>query len=94
MIEKRRKKYDFTNEKIIAKFLYTNLILIIPIVALYFHVGHRDEIINDFRSNKILTCTLQNLIIDVSNQDSWKIDDSYFIKDKSKIPISKCEKKD
>lgn len=94
MIEKRRKKYDFTNEKIIAKFLYTNFILMIPLVALYFHLGHRDEIINDFRSNKILTCTLQNLIIDVSNQDSWKIDDSYFIKNKSKIPISKFEKKD
>ena len=94
MIEKRRIKYFIVNTRVQLQFLYTNFIVLVPIAALYFHLGHRDEIINDFRSNKILTCTLQNLIIDVSNQDSWKIDDSYFIKDKSKIPISKCEKKD
>ena len=94
MTEKRRKKYSYSNEKILAKFLYTNFIVLIPFVGLYFHLGDRNKSINDFRANKILTCTLKNLVIDVSNKDDWKIEDYTFIKGKTKIPVSKCEIKD
>lgn len=94
MTEKRSKKYSFSHEKILAKFLYTNFIVLVPIAALYFHLGDRDKSINDFRANKILTCTLKSLVIDVSNKDDWKIEDYSFIKDKTQIPVSKCEIKD
>ena len=94
MTEKRRKKYSYSNEKILAKFLYTNFIVLIPFVGLYFHLGDRDKSINDFKANKVLTCTLKDLIIDVSNKDDWKIEDYSFIKGKTQIPVSKCEIKD
>ena len=94
MTEKRRKKYSYSNEKILAKFLYTNFIVLIPFVGLYFHLGDRDKSINDFKANKVLTCTLKDLIIDVSNKDDWKIEDYTFIKGKTQIPVTKCEIKD
>ena len=67
MIEKRRIKYYITNTRVQLKFLYTNFIVLVPIAALYFHLEDRNKSINDFRANKILTCTLKNLVIDVSN---------------------------
>ena len=94
MTEKRRIKYNIINEKILIKFLYTNFIVLVPIAALYFHLGDRDKSINDFRANKILTCTLKSLVIDVSKQDDWKIEDYSFIKGKTQIPVTKCEIKD
>jgi hypothetical protein len=56
MTEKRRIKYYVTNTRVQLKFLYTNFIVLIPIVVLYFHIQDRDKSINDFRANKILTC--------------------------------------
>ena len=94
MTEKRRIKYYVTNTRVQLKFLYTNFIVLIPIVVLYFHIQDRDKSINDFRANKILTCNLKDLVIDVSNKDDWKIEDYYFIKGKIQIPITKCEIKD
>ena len=79
MTEKRRIKYYVTNTRVQLKFLYTNFIVLIPIVVLYFHIQDRDKSINDFRANKILTCNLKDLVIDVSNKDDWKIEDYYFI---------------
>lgn len=94
MTEKRRIKYYVTNTRVQLKFLYTNFIVLIPIVVLYFYIQDRDKSINDFRANKILTCNLKDLVIDVSNKDDWKIEDYYFIKGKTQIPITKCEIKD
>lgn len=94
MIEKRRIKYYITNTRVQLKFLYTNFIVLVPFVGLYFHLGDRNKSINDFRANKILTCTLKNLVIDVSNKDDWKIEDYSFIKGKTQIPVTKCEIKD
>jgi hypothetical protein len=93
MTEKRRKKYDFTNEKILSQFLYVNFIVIMPIVLLYFHICSRDEIIDDFNKNKILTCNLRTIVIEVKKEDSWELEDYSFIKGESKFPISKCELK-
>ena len=53
MIEKRRIKYYITNTRVQLKFLYTNFIVLVPFVGLYFHLGDRDKSINDFRANKI-----------------------------------------
>ena len=94
MTEKRRIKYYVTNTRVQLKFLYTNFIVLIPIAVLYFHIQDRDKSINDFRANKILTCNLRDLVIDVSNKDDWKIEDYYFIKGKTQITITKCEIKD
>ena len=94
MTEKRRIKYYVTNTRVQLKFLYTNFIVLIPIVVLYFHIQDRDKSINDFRANKILTCTLKNLVIDVSKKDDWKIEGYSFIKGKTEIPVTKCEIKD
>ena len=94
MIEKRRIKYYITNTRVQLKFLYTNFIVLIPFIALYSHLGDREKSINDFKANKVLTCTLKSLVIDVSKQDDWKIEDYSFIKGKTQIPVSKCEIKD
>ncbi len=94
MTEKRRIKYNIINEKILIKFLYTNFIVLIPFIALYSHLGDRNKSINDFKANKVLTCTLKSLIIDVSKKDDWKIEGYSFIKGKTEIPVTKCEIKD
>ncbi len=91
MTEKRRIKYNIINEKILIKFLYTNFIVLIPFIALYSHLGDRNKSINDFKANKVLTCTLKSLIIDVSKKDDWKIEGYSFIKGKTQIPVTKCE---
>lgn len=93
MTEKRRKKFDFTNEKILSQFLYVNFIVVMPIVLLYFYLITRDEIIDDFNKNKILICNLRTIVIEVKKEDSWKLEDYSFIKGESKFPISKCELK-
>jgi uncharacterized membrane protein len=93
MIEKRRKKFDFTNEKILSQFMYVNFIAVIPIVLLYFHISSRNEIIEDFNKNRVLTCDLRTIVIEVKKEDGWKLEDYSFIKGESKFPISKCELK-
>jgi hypothetical protein len=94
MTEKRRIKYFIVNNRVQLQFLFTSFITIIPIIALYFHINTRNEIIENFNKNKILTCTTKDLILDVSKEDNYILDEFYFIKDKTKIPVLKCEVKD
>ena len=69
MFEKRLKEYETTNDKVISRFFLINLIVFIPIVYLYYHLNSRDEIINDFNSNKTLTCKTRELILEVSREE-------------------------
>ena len=79
MIEKRRKKFDFTNQKILTKFLYVNFIVLLPVCTLYFHLKDKDLIINSFNTNKLLICDLKDIVIEVNKADKWEIRNSYFI---------------
>ncbi len=90
MFEKRLKEYETTNDKVISRFFLINLIVFIPIVYLYYHLNSRDEIINDFNSNKTLTCKTRELILEVSKEDKYSVEGYYFLKGKTKIPVSKC----
>ena len=49
---------------------------------------------NDFNNNKILTCTTRELILEVSKEDKYSVDGYYFLKGKTKLPVSKCEVKE
>ena len=94
MNEKRRTKYFIVNTKVEIEFFIIIAISLIPIALLYFHLNLRDEIINDFNNNKILTCTTRELILEVSKEDKYILDDYYFLKGKTKLPVSKCEVKE
>lgn len=94
MNENKVKKYEFTNDKVKTRFLITTISLLIPIVGLYFHLNSRDEIIDDFNNNKVLTCNLSNILIAISKEDKYYIEDYNFVKGKTKIAVSKCEVKD
>ena len=61
MTEKRRIKYFIVNTRVQLEFFIIIIIALIPIVFLYFHLNSRDEIINDFNNNKILTCKTREL---------------------------------
>ena len=90
MIEKRRIKYFIVNTRVQLEFFIIIIIALIPIVFLYFHLNSRDEIINDFNDNKILTCKTRELILEVSKEDKYSVDGYYFLKGKTKLPVSKC----
>jgi len=92
MNEKRRTKYFIVNNKVEIEFFIVIIIALIPIALLYFHLNSRDEIINDF-NNKILTCTTRELILEISKEDNYILDGYYFLKGKTKLPVSKCEVK-
>ena len=94
MIEKRRIKYFIVNTRVQLEFFIIIIIALIPIVFLYFHLNSRDEIINDFNDNKILTCKTRELILEVSKEDNYILDGYYFLKGKTKLPVSKCEVKE
>ena len=94
MNEKRRTKYFIVNTKVEIEFFIIIIIALIPIALLYFHLNSRDEIINDFNNNKILTCKTRELIIEVSKEDNYILDGYYFLKGKTKLPVSKCEVKE
>lgn len=94
MNEKRRTKYFIVNTKVEIEFFIIIAISLIPIALLYFHLNSRNEIINDFNNNKILTCTTRELILEVSKEDKYILDDYYFLKGKTKLPVSKCEVKE
>ena len=94
MIEKRRIKYFIVNTRVQLEFFIIIIIALIPIVLLYFHLNSRDEIINDFNNNKILTCKTRELILEVSKEDNYILDGYYFLKGKTKLPVSKCEVKE
>ena len=93
MIEKRRSKYFNVNTRVELEFFIVIIIALIPIALLYFHLNSRDEIINDFNNNKILTCKTRELILEVSKEDNYILDGYYFLKGKTKLPVSKCEVK-
>ena len=93
MNEKCRTKYFIVNTKVEIEFFIIIIIALIPIALLYFHLNSRNEIINDFNNNKILTCTTRELILEVSKEDKYILDDYYFLKGKTKLPVSKCEVK-
>lgn len=91
--EKRRIKYFIVNTKVQMEFFIICIIALLPIVLLYFHLNSRNELINDFNNNKILTCTTRELILEVSKEDKYSVDGYYFLKGKTKLPVSKCEVK-
>ena len=70
MNEKRRTKYFIVNTKVEIEFFIIIIIALIPIALLYFHLNSRNEIINDFNNNKILTCITRELILEVSKEDN------------------------
>ena len=94
MNEKRRTKYFIVNTKVELEFFIIFIIALIPIALLYFHLNSWDEIINDFNNNKILTCKTRELILEVSKEDNYILDGYYFLKGKTKLPVSKCEVKE
>lgn len=94
MNEKRRTKYFIVNTKVEIEFFIIIIIALIPIALLYFHLNSRNEIINDFNNNKILTCKTRELILEVSKEDKYSVDGYYFLKGKTKLPVSKCEVKE
>ncbi len=93
MIEKRRTKYFIVNTRVEIEFFIVVIIFLIPIVLLYFHLNSRDEIINDFNNNKTLTCKTRELILEVSKEDKYIVEGYYFLKGKTKLPVSICEVK-
>ena len=94
MNEKRRSKYFIVNTKVEIEFFIIIIIALIPIALLNFHLNSRDEIINDFNNNKVLTCKTRELILEVSKEDNYILDGYYFLKGKTKLPVSKCEVKE
>ena len=93
MTEKRATKYRYVKEKVESHFLYILFLFVCPLIFLYFHLEDRDEILNNFNSNKELICKVQSTKINVSKKDNWIYEDYYFIKGDSKIITTKCEEK-
>ena len=73
--------------------IYIVFLFIIPIIALYFSLQTRDEVLNSFNANKDLICKVGSTKINVSKKDNWIYEDYYFIKDEIKIVTTKCEEK-
>lgn len=93
MNENRAIKYKYVEEKIRIKIIYLPFLFVMPILALYFHIEKREEILDSFNTNKKLICKVGNINIDISKDDSWKYEDYYFIKNLTKIVTTKCEVK-
>lgn len=93
MNQNRASKLRFIEDKITLNIIYVGFLFILPIIALYFSLQTRDEILNSFNSNKELICKVGLLKIDVSKKDNWIYEDYYFIKDETKIVTTKCEEK-
>lgn len=70
------------------------VIFLFPLVALYFHLNERANVIDDFNNNKELICNMSSLKIDVSKADNWSVDKNSFFKGSTSIPVTKCEIKD
>ena len=94
MNEKRLKKYEYLSSKIRTQFFIILVIFLIPLVALYFHLNERANVIDDFNNNRELICNMSSLKIDVSKADNWSVSKNYFIKSSTSIPVTKCEIKD
>lgn len=94
MNEKRLKKYEYLSSKIRTQFFIILVILLFPLIVLYFHLNERANLIDDFNKNKELICNMSSLKIDVSKADNWSVDKNSFLKGSTSIPVTKCEIKD
>ncbi|MFY9077867.1 hypothetical protein [Aliarcobacter butzleri] len=94
MNEKRLKKYEYLSSKIRTQFFIILVILLFPLIVLYFHLNERANLIDDFNKNKELICNYKSLKIDVSKADNWSVDKNSFFKGSTSIPVTKCEIKD
>ena len=94
MNEKRLKKYEYLSSKIRTQFFIILVILLFPLIVLYFHLNERANIIDNFNNNKELICNYKSLKIDVSKADNWSVDKNSFFKGSTSIPVTKCEIKD
>ena len=93
MNEYRASRFRFIEDKIIANIIYLGFLFIVPIIALYFSLQTRDEVLNSFNANKEVICKVGSTKINVSKKDNWIYEDYYFIKDETKIVTTKCEEK-
>lgn len=93
MNEYRASRLRFIEDKIIANIIYLGFLFIVPIIALYFSLQTRDEVLNSFNANKEVICKVGSTKINVSKKDNWIYEDYYFIKDETKIVTTKCEEK-
>jgi len=93
MNEYRASKLRFIEDKITANIIYIVFLFIIPIIALYFSLQTRDEVLNSFNANKDLICKVGSTKINVSKKDNWIYEDYYFVKGESNIVTTKCEVK-
>ena len=94
MNEKRLKKYEYLSSKIRTQFFIILVILLFPLIVLYFHLNERANVIDDFNKNKEFICNMSSLKIDVSKADNWSVDKNSFLKGSTSIPVTKCEIKD
>ncbi len=94
MNEKRLKKYEYLSSKLRTQFFIILVILLFPLIVLYFHLNERANVIDDFNKNKELICNMSSLKIDVSKADNWSVDKNSFLKGSTSIPVTKCEIKD
>ena len=94
MNEKRLKKYEYLSSKLRTQFFIILVILLFPLIVLYFHLNERANLIDDFNKNKELICNMSSLKIDVSKADNWSVDKNSFLKGSTSIPVTKCEIKD
>ena len=94
MNEKRLKKYEYLSSKTRTQFFIILVILLFPLIVLYFHLNERANVIDDFNNNRELICNMSSLKIDVSKSDNWSVDQNSFFKGSTSIPVTKCEIKD
>ena len=93
MNEYRAPRLRFIEDKIIANIIYLGFLFIVPIIALYFSLQTRDEVLNSFNANKEVICKVGSTKINVSKNDNWIYEDYYFVKGESNIVTTKCEVK-
>ncbi|WP_198304531.1 hypothetical protein [Arcobacter vandammei] len=95
MNENRLELYENTNGKVIAWTLFILFLISFPILAVLYLEQIRNDLINDFNSNKTLVCNVSHVKIEVSKSDNWSIDNSYnFVKGPTELVISRCETKE
>lgn len=94
MNDKRIKMYQITKNKLENQLIYTLFIFTIPFLALLGYLNDKEDIVNAFKANKELICTSKDIKINLLKNDNWKYEESYFIKDDSKILFSKCKIKE
>ena len=68
MNEYRASKLRFIEDKITANIIYIVFLFIIPIIALYFSLQTRDEVLNSFNANKEVICKVGSTKINVSKK--------------------------